>query len=250
MKLILVSDLHLVEPGTCLFGRDPLVQLEACIRHINQRHADADLVVFAGDLANDREPPAYAALSERIGDLAPPYRLMMGNHDDRDAFRAAFPNTPMEDGFVQSWIDIGHTRVILLDTLWPEHVGGLLCDTRIAWLEAVLAPAREALVFMHHPPFPIGIPSLDACGLTDADTLLSVLQKHGNVRHIFAGHVHRLSSGSWHGIPFTTVRGTNHQSALKLVGSHELSFEAPSYAVVLVSGDVVAVHTEEFPTEP
>lgn len=246
MKLIVVSDPHLVAPGVELFGSDPLQQLEACLADINARHADADLVIFCGDLANDCEPPAYAALAARIGSLVPPFRMMVGNHDDRAAFLDAFPAASQTDGFIQSSLDIGDTRVILLDTLWPGNVPGALCDRRLAWLDDQLGSAKEALLFTHHPPMAIGIPSLDECRLSEPERLLALLQKHGNVRHIFAGHVHLLSHGCWHGIPFTTLRSTNHQSALKFSGPHEVSFEAPSYAVILADEDSLVVHTEEF----
>lgn len=246
MKLIVASDFHLVVPGVELFGSDPLKQVEALIAEINDKHADADLVIFCGDLTNDCEPPAYAGLAARIGDLAPPFRMMMGNHDDRDAFLHAFPDAYQEGGFIQSSLDIEGTRLILLDTLWPGNVPGVLCDKRLAWLDAQLASASDALIFMHHPPFAIGIPSLDDCRLTQPDQLLAVLKRHGNVRHIFAGHVHLLSHGSWHGIPFTTLRSTNHQSALQFTGPHAVSFEAPAYSIVLVDEQSVVVHTQEF----
>jgi Icc protein len=246
MKLIIASDFHLVAPGVDLFGSDPLQRVEALTRDINARHGDADLVIFCGDLANDCEPPAYAALAERIRDLTPPHRMMMGNHDDRAAFLHAFPHAPQQAGFIQSSIDIEGTRLVLLDTLWPENVPGVLCETRLAWLDDQLASAREALVFMHHPPFAIGIPSLDECRLTQPEELLALLQEHGNVRHIFAGHVHLPSHGSWHGIPFTTLRSTNHQSALRFTGPHAVSFEAPAYSIVLVDEQSVVVHTQEF----
>lgn len=247
MKLILVSDTHLVAPGERLFGLDPLANVEACIESINRDHADADLVVFAGDLTDAGAAAAYEALAVRIGALVPPWRMTMGNHDDRSAFLAAFPDAPAENGFVQSSADFGATRVILLDTLWPGQVAGRLCEARLAWLDRELAGARDALVVVHHPPLAIGIPSLDETRLSDADALLAILRRHGNVRHLFAGHVHRLSHGHWHGIPCTTLRGTNHQSALKFSGPHEVSFESPAYAIVVAAPDGFAVHFQEFP---
>lgn len=246
MKLVIVSDLHLVTPGATLFGLDPLERLEACIGDINANHADADLVVFAGDLTDDGRADAYAALADRLGLLLPPHRLMLGNHDDRAAFRQVFADAPEVDGFLQSRADIGGLRLIFLDTLWPGHVEGQLCNRRLAWLDEQLASVADALVFLHHPPMPIGIASLDACRLSDPDALLALLKARGNVRHLFAGHVHRLSHGNWDGIPFTTVRGTSHQSALRFDGPHAISFEASAYSIVLAGRKGVVVHTQEF----
>lgn len=250
MKIIQVSDLHLVEPGQFLFGSDPLRRVEECIEDLNRNHRDADLVIFSGDLTNDSEASAYAALADRLSALAAPYRLMMGNHDDRAAFAAAFPHVRLNDGFAQDAVDLSAWRVVLLDTLEPGHVEGRLCERRLAWLDGALQGARDALLFLHHPPFRIGIPSLDESRLADADRLRAVLRRHGNVRHIFAGHVHRVASGSWSGIPFSTVRGTNHQSALNFTGPHTVSFENPTYSIILVNDEGVVVHTHEWAVRP
>ncbi|UCI30241.1 hypothetical protein [Mesorhizobium sp. B4-1-4] len=73
------------------------------------------------------------------------------------------------------------------------------------------------------------------------------LARHGNVRHIFAGHVHRLIAGSWRGIPVSTLRSTNHQTALDFSDSWRLGEEAPAYAVIFIDADGVIVHFREFP---
>lgn len=247
MKIIQVSDLHLATPGERIFGLDPLARLEDCIADLNRNHADADLVVFSGDLTDGGEASAYAALAERLNGLAAPFRLMLGNHDDRAAFRTAFPDAPMEGGFAQAAVDLPGGRLVLADTLEPGHVEGRLCGARLAWLDAALGGARDVLLFLHHPPFPIGIPSLDDSRLADADRLRDVLVRRGNVRHVFTGHVHRFATGIWAGMPFTTMRGTNHQSALRFSGRHEVSFEPPAYAVILADGRDVIVHPHEFP---
>jgi Icc protein len=248
LKILQVSDIHLAMPGEVLFGSDPLARLEACIADINRNHADADLVVFSGDLANDGQPEAYAALKERLATLVPPYRLMMGNHDDRANFLAAFPEISADGGFVQASVDIKGTRLILLDTLETGLVEGRLGGGRLEWLDEKLAEAegRPALVFTHHPPVDIHMPALDNCRLMDSEPLLGLLQKHGNVRHIFAGHVHRPVFGSWHGIPFSALRGTNHQSAPVFAGKHGVNLEPPAYAIILVGDDSVVVHFHDF----
>ena len=247
MKIIQVSDLHLVAPGDRLFGSNPLMRLEDCIADLNRHHADADLVVFSGDLTDNADPSAYAAMAERLSSLAAPYALMVGNHDDRTSLAAAFPDIKMEGGFIQSTIDLPGGRVVLADTLEPGRVEGRLCAARLAWLDAAIGGASDVLLFLHHPPVAIGIPSLDDSRLADAHGLRPILQRHCNVRHIFAGHVHLLATGNWCGVPFTTARSTNHQSALRFSGPHEVSFEAPAYTVVLARGGDVAVHFREFP---
>lgn len=247
IKIVHVSDLHLVAPGETLFGLDPLAQLEACINDINLHHADASLVIITGDLTERGEPAAYAALASKLESLAVPYRLTLGNHDNRGAFRAAFPQEPTDDGFVQSIVDTPEGRLILLDTLDQGNVGGRLCSVRLDWLNAQLETATSrVLLFMHHPPFPTHTPSLDDALLADHEELRQVILRHGNVHHISAGHVHRAMSGTWAGVPFNAVRGTSHQSALKFQGPYEAGFETPAYSVMLLDNDGIVIHLCEF----
>ncbi|TGQ67449.1 phosphodiesterase [Mesorhizobium sp. M00.F.Ca.ET.186.01.1.1] len=249
MKIIQLSDPHLMAPGGFLYGSDPLARLQACLADIGANHADADLVVISGDLTNDGERAAYAALGESLARFGLPYRLMLGNHDDRALFLEMFPQASAERGFVQSVFDGDAGRLILLDTLESGEVEGRLCADRLAWLDEKLGEARgrPAFLFMHHPPFRIHMPVLDAVRLAGADAFHDVLARHGNVRHIFAGHVHRLIAGSWRGMPVSTLRSTNHQSALDFSDNWRLGDEPPAYAVILIDVDGVIVHFHDFP---
>lgn len=247
MKIIQLSDPHLMTPGGLLYGSDPLARLEACLADIGKNHADAELVVISGDLTNDGERAAYAALRERLAQFSPPCRLMLGNHDDRALFLEMFPEAVTERGFVQSVFDGSEGRLILLDTLDSGHVEGRLCAARLEWLDEMLREARgPALLFMHHPPFRIHMPVLDEVRLADADAFHEVLSRHGNVGHIFAGHVHRPIAGSWRGIPVSTLRSTNHQTALDFSQSWSLGHEPPAYAVIFIDADGVIVHFHDF----
>jgi len=58
---------------------------------------------------------------------------------------------------------------------------------------------------------------MDRIALTDAAALIAVIKPNrARIRHLFFGHVHRPIAGSWLGIPFSTLRGTNHQVCFDL----------------------------------
>lgn len=252
MKIVQVSDLHFVPPGTRLLGLDPRARLEACIADINARHGDAALCVVTGDLADRGAPAAYAALRETLAALRPPLRLLIGNHDNRAAFRAAFPQAPIDaDGFVQSVVRCERGDLVLLDTHEPGSGGGSFCARRQAWLAARLAEAgeRPVYLFLHHPPFDIGIPSLDRIRLADPAGLIRVLD--GAPRrpaHMFFGHVHRPVSGCWRGIPFAALRATVHQVPLDFAQETPVpySHEPPGYNVILLDETRTVVHHHDF----
>lgn len=256
LQFIHLTDPHLVPPGEALYGLDPGARLRSAVADIARRHspggpAAASFAVVTGDLTHHGRPESYALLRDILAELPMPAHLLVGNHDERGAFRAAFPDAPVDsDGFVQRVLDTAEARLILLDTKWPGTAAGGLCARRLSWLAARLEEtAAPVLLFLHHPPVPVGIHRMDQIALLHADELAAVLEPHRScIRHIFHGHVHRPIAGSWRGIPLSSVRGTSHQIALDLremsvvPGSHE----PPGYALVRVTKDHVVVHTHDF----
>ena len=121
---------------------------------------------------------------------------------------------------------------------------------RRAWLAAVLAESRDRAVylFQHHPPFTIALPHIDQYRMLDGAEFGEVVAPHANIRHLFFGHVHRPVSGSWRGIPFSALRGTNHQNWLDFSDTRRniSSLEPPAYAVVFLSDDMTVVHLHDY----
>lgn len=251
MKFIHLTDLHLVPPGRTLYGLDPNARLRAAVADINAHHDDAAFVLITGDLAHHGEPVAYKALREALSGLRSPYSLLIGNHDDRELFKHAFPEVPVDDsGFVQAQVPTPAGALVTLDTHEPGTHEGQLCERRLAWLDQTLADLRGQPVFlaMHHPPLALALPAMDELKLRQDRQLGEVIARHGNVRHIFFGHVHRPVHGTWRGIPFSTQRGLNHQVALHtgaqpgIPGSHE----PPAYAIVRIEDGAVIIHVHDF----
>ncbi len=249
-KIVIVTDTHLIEPDGILHGLDPRARLDACIRDINTHHGDAALCLFAGDLTDDGSDAAYENFHAAIGALDLPWRLLIGNHDHRERFRQSFPETPVDDnGFVQSMAETPAGAFILLDTVNPGAHHGAFCEARAAWLDAALerCTGRKVCLIMHHPPFEIGIPSLDRIRILEPDLLRGVIENHTNIRHMFMGHVHRPVSGSWLGIPYTMLPATNHQVVLDLENEDPIYFSHnhPGYGIVLMDDERVVVHTQD-----
>ncbi|MFQ3452398.1 phosphodiesterase [Bradyrhizobium sp. UFLA01-814] len=253
LKIIQITDLHLTPPGIQHIGCDPRQRLEAAIASINAEHADADLVVFTGDLAALGQAAAYRQLGECLAKLKLPFQLCLGNGDHRARFRACFPDVPTdENGFVQSVTEIDGQHLVFLDTLAADgDHWGELCDARLLWLNDRLGEIDGApiLLFLHHPPFRVGIPLLDSLALKNPERLASVLAGR-NIRHMFFGHLHMAIAGSWQGIPLSVLRSTVSQFALRLgVDPAARSLEAPFYAIALVSADSVVVHFHDYTYE-
>ena len=252
MKFIQITDLHIVPPGRELYGLDPEKRLRECLADINENHPDAECIMVTGDLADKGDEVSYAHLKDILGDAKLPLHILIGNHDRRPNFRKVFTSVVVDpNGFVQFTVDTGVGRFICLDT--NDEVDrniGVLCEKRLAWLRAEMDRAAETpvYIFMHHPPFAVGIKRMDQIALQNVETFAEIVTGHDNVRHLFFGHLHRPISGSWYGIPFSFLPSMNHQVALNFVIEHRVpgSLEPPAYAVVFAETNSTIVHVHNF----
>lgn len=239
MRLAQISDLHIVTPGQLLLGRiDTAAFLARCVARLATLVPRPDAVLVTGDLVDQGTTEEYEALRALLAPLPMPVYLMLGNHDDRAAFRAVFgaapylePAAPTE--FVQYAFSLGEVTVLALDTNDPGRPGGRLCEARRAWLERALAAARgrPVVIAMHHPPFSTGIPFMDACGLdrTDAAALAEIVARHPNIERVICGHLHRQIQARFGGTVATTAPSCGHAVALTLdAGPPSFVFEPPA----------------------
>ncbi|OED48752.1 3',5'-cyclic-nucleotide phosphodiesterase [Rhodobacteraceae bacterium (ex Bugula neritina AB1)] len=238
MKLIWLSDLHFEAAGAVL-GHDPRLRLQAAVDYVVAHHSDAVACLITGDLVETGTVSNYKALKGFLNGLPMPVLPMPGNHDDRDALRDVLPlPDDAMPGFVQYQSDFEDLAVLCLDTLIPGRDAGFLCPDRLNWLKAKLdaLERRPAIVAMHHPPMPLGLPMLDPDNLQNCSELLALLSDYSNILHLLAGHVHRPCSGTAFGIPFTTAKSVLYQAPPAIPewdwNSFQPAAEAPALTVL------------------
>jgi 3',5'-cyclic AMP phosphodiesterase CpdA len=261
MKLIVLSDLHLMAAEDHACDLATHARLEAAIDRINAAYDDADLVVVAGDLVDrGRHLELYEALQAALARLKPRYALTIGNHDLRANFQAVFAPAQCDAaGFAQSAHEIGGFRVLVLDSASeappPKGYGGLrtpvgeLCAQRLDWLDQQLAMAKDqpVIVILHHPPLQLQL-TLDFMGLGAPEALIDRLVAHGDVRHVLSGHIHLTTTAFHRGIPFTTIAG-GFSTGVEDFGraANKRRRDGPAQmAVVLADPDQVTVHFDNY----
>ena len=116
-----VSDMHVRAGGKLAYGVvDTAAHLRRCIAHILKLKQRPDAVVMTGDLVDGGKPEEYALLREIIAPLAMPVYLIPGNHDEREALRAAFPDHAYLNQFppfIQYAIEEHELRIVAIDTV-------------------------------------------------------------------------------------------------------------------------------------
>ncbi len=225
MLIAQITDMH-VDPDRRLVGGrvDTVAALEAAIDHLEALELRPEVVLATGDLVQDGLVSQYRRLGEALSRLTIPAFLIPGNHDDRDGMHRVFAGrygVSGAGGPIEPVVDLGSVRLVGIDTVIPGQTGGGLDAGRLERLDARLAAAPETptLVFLHHPPFRTGDPTMDRVGLADPQGLAAVIGRHRQVRRIICGHVHRRIDALFAGVPATSTPSPSHQIALDLTGN-------------------------------
>jgi len=177
--------------------------------------------------------------------------LMAGNHDDPALMRAMFPSHAylrQRAGKLDYVIDDFPLRIVALDSTIPHESPGMLTREQLAWLDEILASARDkpTIVALHHPPFWTGIGHMDIQPLTNPDGLASVIRKHPQVERVIAGHLHRPIVARFAGTVASTSPSPSHQVALDLADDAASRFvmEPPGFQLHLwTEGTGLVSHT-------
>ncbi|MFC5749150.1 phosphodiesterase [Actinomadura rugatobispora] len=245
-----LSDIHIAagRGGAVDDDSGPVRSLRAAVSSLLSLPARPDAVVLTGDLADSGLPVEYARLHALLSPLPMAVYPMPGNHDDRDALRAAFTDHPavtasgvLPQAPVQYAVDVAGVRLVCCDTTVPGAPYGAMDADRLAWLDATLAAAPDTptIVATHHPPYPIGIRFIDDMRFTEPEGFAEIIGRHGQVVRLISGHVHRGSVGVLAGRVSTTCPSTYRQLFLDLTrpGRAAVTGEPAGFAVHLVTDE-------------
>ena len=232
-----ISDLHLKADGKLSYGVfDAAQMLRACVKQLLAQKQLPDAVAVTGDLTDLGLPGEYALLRELLAPLEMPVYLIPGNHDRRDAMRAAFPGHAylrQSADRIRYAIEAHPLRIVALDTLVEGESGGDLDGASLDWLDRTLAaaPGYPTVVLMHHPPFATYIGHLDKFGLRDPAPLAAVIERHPQVHAILCGHVHRPIQSRFAGTVASTAPSVAHQVPVDLDAdaASRFAMEPPAY---------------------
>ena len=221
MIIAQISDSHITQVGGKADQQyATATHLQRAVAHLIRLPAPPDVVLVTGDCVDSGSGLEYERFQDLLRPLTMPVYVIPGNHDDRVHLRDAFGTQgaqPMAD-FVQYVVDEWPVRLIALDTTIPGHHAGALCAERLRWLEERLAeaPARPTVLFLHHPPFPTGLPVFDQRGVEGAEAFGAMVARYPNVERVVAGHIHCAIQRRFFGTLAMTCPSTAYQLLLDL----------------------------------
>ncbi len=186
MRIVQLTDLHLPPTGAKTelgidTHRNFLDMLPRAVA------LQPDLIVLSGDLCYDiADTPTYTWVREQMDALALRYVVIAGNHDDSSLLGHAF-GLLVQQKEVYFTQQVNQHTILFLDTAVAT-----ISDEQLAWLgEQLSALQGPVLLFMHHPPFPVGMPFMDdTWPFRRSEDLMAVLARHTAPVHVFCGHYH------------------------------------------------------------
>jgi Icc protein len=245
-----LSDTHFVADGPLYGSVESEANLRQLFDEVEASGGRPEAIVITGDLADKGEPVAYARLkaviepaAERLGAAVV---WVMGNHDDRDAFRTGLlgqEHLSAEQRLspVDRVTMVGGLRIIALDSTVPGHHYGEISSAQLDWLaEELSTPAPHGTILaLHHPPVPSVLDLAVLVELRNQAGLAEVLQG-SDVRSIIAGHLHYSSTATFAGIPVSVASATCYTQDLNVpVGGTKARNGAQAFNLIHVYEDTV-----------
>jgi len=221
--LLHISDTHLLAGGGRLYDRVASEQhLRTLFDEFEASGARPEAIVFTGDLADLGEPDAYDRIRRIVDPVAARVGAqviwVMGNHDDRSAFRRGLLGDPLGvTRPVDRVDDVNGLRVITLDSTVPGHHHGEVSPAQLDWLaEELSIPAPHGTILaMHHPPVPSVLDLAVSVELRDQAGLAEVIEG-SDIRSIIAGHLHYSSTATFAGIPVSVASASCYTQDLNV----------------------------------
>jgi 3',5'-cyclic-AMP phosphodiesterase len=205
----LLADTHIAADKAAI-SRDVNMtkHLTAVVEQIVKSREPQTFAILHGDAAFLKgEAGDYKTLGELLqplGSAVITTFMLLGNHDDRDQFRAGLKDysggSPLETKHSLYLKHFPHAHWFTLDSLDKVNVTpGKLGQEQLAWLAKQLdeRPDKPAIISVHHHPVFMGD---KIGGITDTKALFEILTPRKQVKAVIFGHTHNWNIVQHEGI--------------------------------------------------
>ncbi|OLF18014.1 metallophosphoesterase [Actinophytocola xanthii] len=204
-----VSDLHFGHDLDGDGGARATRRAHQVLDYLERLPGEVDVLLVTGDIADHGLPAEYFEAARLLGASRFPVLTCPGNHDERSAYRAVFPDG-RADGPVNQVHRVAGATFAMCDSSIPGRADGLLDEETIGWLDEVLSavPREEpAFVCFHHPPVRLEVPFVDDIRQFGEERLAELLGRHQQVVAVLCGHAHTAAATTFAGRPLLVAPG-------------------------------------------
>ncbi|AUJ30550.1 metallophosphoesterase family protein [Liquorilactobacillus hordei] len=241
ITIVQISDIHLSPAGKQpSFNQklDPYVKLNMVFDDIRKIAVKPEFIVLTGDLIHEGTANDYVRLQEILKEkeqqLGIPIQVILGNHDRTEAFYEGFLQEEPQDKYYYKKTFSGVDNYFL-DTTFGNIEQGYIDEKQLTWLKENLVQNQDkpALIFMHHPIAGASLRYMRFSVLQNGDDLIEVC-KNGNVKGIFAGHIHFATTYTTENIVNGVAESTAYHIDCRNHKIHYVS-DAVGYNIITLS---------------
>ena len=184
--------------------------LQTVLDHYYAGEWRAHRALVTGDLIQDDTAEAYERFRELLLPLNLRVHCVPGNHDIPDLMRPVCARPPFSYCARE---EIGDWLLVGIDSFVEGTPGGSVSPEELDRVSEVVgaSSAKHVMLFVHHPPVPMGSEWLDTVGLDNGDEVLERLRALERVRVLAFGHVHQDYDNMHDGIRILATPSTCRQ---------------------------------------
>lgn len=193
-----------------MLGVDTRATMAMVVEQVKAQHSP-DMLLVTGDVAGEGEPAAYDYAQQAVQGIAPDTRWLPGNHDNTQLLSDRFDQPDFFTYVVPGWLIVGMNSSV------DGKVNGYIDPLQLAQLQRTCA-AHENLgliIFLHHPPMPIGCKWIDPQHIANGLALLDLAGAHKATSQkpavIVTGHVHQEVDTTVRGVRVLSTPSTGFQ---------------------------------------
>ncbi|MGR9086288.1 MAG: 3',5'-cyclic-AMP phosphodiesterase [Gammaproteobacteria bacterium] len=192
VSVLHITDLHMMpKPGDTLLGVDTEKSFQAVLEKAFSEPDGFDLILVTGDLAQDPSRSGYQKIQSALNALPTPSICLPGNHDDYALMREIFNSGHIscrKQTIVKNW------QIICLNSQIQDFPGGHLSVLELNFLDRCLEqnPGKPALIAVHHHCLETYSVWMDTMMIDNSPELISVLDRHPEIKAIICGHIHQV----------------------------------------------------------
>jgi 3',5'-cyclic AMP phosphodiesterase CpdA len=238
-----ITDQHIVEPGSNLYGLDTKRSTESLIAQLRKEPVPLAGIVCLGDLADTvlnpnrmtavAGPEAYGHARELLSGLTSRFLTLPGNHDEPVLMTEFFPSAWDHHEHGVYYSDIAGSTFIGIDVRTGPEPTGFASPESIQALDGILARSKRAIIFSHYPLFDLDNQRIDSeLSTLNRAEIQNVLRAHAQkIAACFHGHLHIWIEGNRHGILTHSVPSSSFTfilepqgTVLETVGDHPCGY--------------------------
>lgn len=244
MRIIHLSDLHLTDHDTEIWGVNPQINFAKSLDKIAQLN-NIDAIIVSGDISNDGSLWSYEYFDNEISKLKIPTYCCMGNHDSLEVmngkYKAKFykyiPQTIIND-----WNFI-FINSIIEDDIEPNKnkARGAIKKNDLLYIENELKKGLPSCIVFHQPPLEPG-GWLNKKILDNRDAFNKIIYKYDNAKLVLYGHIHCSIENRINGIVYSSSPSTAFAFD-KDLPAFQISPGKEGFNMITISNNEIAIET-------